>query len=70
LIVKLAKKAACDLFYPKDNTTGCTAEACSFRDYMILRILKYRYSSDTIASHQNLLSNSNFLYFCQIQIKN
>jgi len=19
-------------FYPKDNTTGCTAEACSFRD--------------------------------------
>jgi len=20
-------------FYPKDNTTGCTAEACSFRDH-------------------------------------
>ena len=19
-------------FYPKDNTSGCTAEACSFRD--------------------------------------
>ncbi|MDQ9815659.1 redoxin domain-containing protein, partial [Acinetobacter pittii] len=20
-------------FYPKDNTSGCTAEACSFRDH-------------------------------------
>ena len=24
-------------FYPKDNTSGCTAEACSFRDnYAVL----------------------------------
>ncbi|MDA0655189.1 MAG: thioredoxin-dependent thiol peroxidase [Proteobacteria bacterium] len=22
-------------FYPKDNTTGCTAEACEFRDAMV-----------------------------------
>ncbi len=42
-------------FYPKDNTLGCTAEACAFRDQytqfadagaMVLGI-----SSDTIESH-------------------
>ncbi|MFO0891892.1 MAG: peroxiredoxin, partial [Isosphaeraceae bacterium] len=26
------KKAVVLFFYPKDNTPGCTAEACSFRD--------------------------------------
>ncbi|MBN1347988.1 thioredoxin-dependent thiol peroxidase [candidate division KSB1 bacterium] len=46
-------------FYPKDNTSGCTAEACSFRDNFeeittrnakILGI-----SPDSIKSHQNFI---------------
>lgn len=28
----LDKQAVVLYFYPKDNTTGCTAEACAFRD--------------------------------------
>ena len=32
-------------FYPKDNTSGCTAEACSFRDsYGQLREAGYDYA--------------------------
>ncbi len=42
-------------FYPKDNTPGCTAEACAFRDgYDELRALGYcviGISKDTVASH-------------------
>ena len=41
-------------FYPKDNTTGCTQEACDFRDN-INRITKYAkvvgVSPDSIKSH-------------------
>ena len=46
-------------FYPKDNTSGCTAEACSLRDhyeallarnYVILGI-----STDSEASHQRFI---------------
>ena len=43
-------------FYPKDNTPGCTAEACSFRDAnheMQKRgIVVLGVSADDIASHQ------------------
>ncbi len=42
-------------FYPKDNTSGCTAEACSLRDgYADLRGLGYEIigiSKDSAASH-------------------
>ena len=42
-------------FYPKDNTSGCTAEACSIRDgYGELRALGYEVigiSKDSPASH-------------------
>ena len=41
-------------FYPKDNTSGCTQEACDFRDN-INRITKYAkvvgVSPDSIKSH-------------------
>ena len=33
-------------FYPKDNTSGCTAEACSLRDEVV------GVSKDSAASHQ------------------
>ena len=43
-------------FYPKDNTSGCTQEACDFRDN-INRITKYAtvigVSPDTIKSHKS-----------------
>lgn len=43
-------------FYPKDNTSGCTAEACSLRDnYSELRRKGYAVvgvSVDSAASHQ------------------
>lgn len=42
-------------FYPKDNTPGCTTEACDFRDNMNF-ILKYAavagISPDSITSHK------------------
>ena len=43
-------------FYPKDNTAGCTAEACSFRDqyedFKDLGAEVIGISSDSVASHQ------------------
>ena len=42
-------------FYPKDNTSGCTAEACSFRDnYTALTVAGYNVvgvSKDSAKSH-------------------
>ncbi len=46
-------------FYPKDNTSGCTAEACSLRDgYEDLRKAGYEVigvSKDSAKSHQNFI---------------
>ena len=46
-------------FYPKDNTSGCTAEACSLRDnYSALRSQGYEVigvSVDSAASHQKFI---------------
>jgi peroxiredoxin Q/BCP len=43
-------------FYPKDNTPGCTVQACSFRDqyedFKDLGAEVIGISSDSIASHQ------------------
>lgn len=45
--------------YPKDNTSGCTAEACSLRDHRDeLRALGYEIvgiSKDSTASHQKFI---------------
>ena len=47
-------------FYPKDNTSGCTAEACSLRDnYAELRKQGYAVvgvSGDSEQSHQKFIS--------------
>ena len=47
-------------FYPKDNTSGCTAEACSLRDgYKELKDAGYEVvgvSKDSAKSHQNFIS--------------
>ncbi len=43
-------------FYPKDNTAGCTAQACSFRDqyedFKDLGAEVIGISGDTVASHE------------------
>lgn len=47
-------------FYPKDNTSGCTAEACSLRDgYDALKAAGYEVvgvSKDSAKSHQGFIS--------------
>lgn len=50
-------------FYPKDNTSGCTREACDFRDNYE-RITKFNaevigISPDSIKSHKNFKSKYN-----------
>jgi peroxiredoxin Q/BCP len=50
-------------FYPKDNTPGCTSEACSFRDnYAELRRRNFEIigiSTDDILSHQKFILKNN-----------
>ncbi len=44
-------------FYPKDNTSGCTKEACAIRDsypdFMKLGIKVFGVSKDSVKSHAN-----------------
>lgn len=50
-------------FYPKDNTSGCTAQACSLRDnYAELRKAGYEVigvSVDNAKSHQKFIEKNN-----------
>lgn len=50
-------------FYPKDNTPGCTAEACSIRDdYDRIREMGYAVigiSKDSAASHEKFATRNN-----------
>lgn len=50
-------------FYPKDNTTGCTKEACSFRDNIqpiqSKNAVVIGISPDSVKSHQNFISKQN-----------
>ena len=51
-------------FYPKDNTSGCTLEACNFRDNLN-RLLPYAQvvgvSPDTIKSHLKFKENQHLM---------
>ena len=47
-------------FYPKDNTPGCTKEACDFRDNfnrLTLKAVVIGVSADSIASHKKFREN-------------
>jgi len=50
-------------FYPKDDTPGCTKEACSFRDsyaeYQNKNIVVLGVSTDNEASHQEFTAKFN-----------
>ena len=52
----LGRKPIVIYFYPKDNTPGCTTEACSFRDqyedFKDLGAEVIGISSDSVKSHQ------------------
>jgi len=63
LLVDFAGKKVVLYFYPKDNTPGCTAQACSLRDnYDKLRKAGYEVigvSTDNAASHQKFIAKQN-----------
>lgn len=50
-------------FYPKDDTPGCTKEACNFRDrvkdYQKVNAKIYGISTDSLASHQKFIAKFN-----------
>ena len=50
-------------FYPKDNTSGCTKEACSFRDNIqpiqAKNAVVLGVSPDSVKSHQNFINKQN-----------
>jgi peroxiredoxin Q/BCP len=56
LSARLAEKVVVLYFYPKDNTRGCTAEACSFRDsyesFTDAGAEVIGVSSDSVESHE------------------
>jgi peroxiredoxin Q/BCP len=56
-----AGKTVVIYFYPKDNTPGCTSEACGFRDnFKELTdrgIVLFGVSKDSIAAHSKFITN-------------
>lgn len=69
----LGKKPFVIYFYPKDNTSGCTAQACSFRDqyqdFVDLGAEVIGVSSDSVISHQKF-SNQYKLPFILLSDQN
>lgn len=53
-------------FYPKDNTPGCTAEACQFRDlidaFEEMNFLVIGVSPDSKASHQKFIKDHDLTF--------
>lgn len=53
-------------FYPKDNTTACTVEACSFRDHLPglqeINCNVIGVSPDNAVSHQNFIETQHLNY--------
>ncbi|KDN56017.1 peroxiredoxin [Flavobacterium seoulense] len=59
----IGKKAVIIYFYPKDNTSQCTAQACGFRDnytdFVNLGVEIIGISSDDVHSHQEFIRKYN-----------
>ncbi|MDR1614914.1 MAG: thioredoxin-dependent thiol peroxidase [Campylobacteraceae bacterium] len=53
-------------FYPKDNTPGCTTEACEFSaalpDFKELDAVVLGVSPDSVKSHQNFIAKQNITF--------
>ncbi|HIJ86259.1 MAG TPA: peroxiredoxin [Desulfuromonadales bacterium] len=60
-VKQYAGKTMVIYFYPKDNTPGCTKEACGFRDnYTELTdkgVVVLGVSKDSVASHSKFITN-------------
>jgi peroxiredoxin Q/BCP len=60
-LAQYAGKTVVIYFYPKDNTPGCTKEACGFRDnYKVLTdagVIVLGVSKDSIAAHSKFITN-------------
>lgn len=58
----VGQKALVLYFYPKDNTSGCTAEACAFRDsYEVFKEAGAEVvgvSSDSVAAHEGFAAKN------------
>ncbi|QLG44225.1 peroxiredoxin [Costertonia aggregata] len=70
----VGKKPLVIYFYPKDNTPGCTAEACSFRDsyeeFTELGAEVIGISSDTENSHQKFTEKHNLPFILLADTQN
>ncbi len=53
----IGKKAMVIYFYPMDDTPGCTAEACAFRDhfqqFLDQDVMVFGISADSVEKHRN-----------------
>ncbi len=53
-------------FYPKDDTPGCTTQACDFRDNLValgnMGVEVYGVSPDSVASHQKFKTKHNLTF--------
>lgn len=60
----LAGKRAVLFFYPKDDTSGCTVEACEFRDTLasFQNVALYGVSPDSAKSHQKFIKKHGLNY--------
>lgn len=62
----VGKKNMVIYFYPKDDTPGCTAEACSFRDeyedFKLLDAEVIGISADSPESHKNFATKHNLSF--------
>lgn len=65
---RLREKVVVLYFYPKDNTRGCTAEACSFRDgyesFSDAGAEVIGVSSDTVESHEKFAGRHELPFLC------
>jgi thioredoxin-dependent peroxiredoxin len=70
----LGQSAVVLYFYPKDNTSGCTAEACSFRDsYEVFResgATVLGVSSDSVESHKTFAQRQHLSFMLLSDEKN
>lgn len=62
----LGKQNIVIFFYPKDETPGCTKEACAFRDdfeeFLKYDCVLFGVSSDSVQKHLSFSSNHNLPY--------
>lgn len=70
----LGKKSVVVYFYPKDDTPGCTAESCAFRDsYTVFQEAGAEVigiSGDSTASHQSFAAKHNLPFILLSDVNN